>query len=196
MAFGINLKKRHSLTPQLAKGINESVETLVSETKADIEAAEQESDSEEQYHQNLMCIFTSGGEEYAIPLDNVKEVVKLDSLTPVPQMPEYIKGMVNVRGNIYSVLDLAVFFGNKDEADEQFNFLVVIKNEEYKVAVRIPNVPNTLQVSEDMIENFNASLSKSMEKQEFLNGIIKKNNRMIIFLNILEMISSENFAPI
>lgn len=193
MALGKNLKKRDS--PSEASVVE--VEELVEEPK--IEESHEESDEvPEEDHETksvtMMCVFKAGGEEYAFPIDAVSEVVKHVAIAPVPQMPNYIIGMVNVRGNIYSVLDLASYFGSKEDVDESYNFLVVINDEEYKVAIQISGVPDTLQVSDDMIENFTDSMLKSIQKQEFLKGIIKKDNRMIILLNILDMISSENFV--
>ena len=196
MALGKNLKKRHSSVAPSTAVVEELVEEPSSIPKDEVVVAGPELDmaDEDVVSYKLMCVFGTGGEEYAIPIDDVKEVVKSPSIAPVPQMPDYITGMVNVRGNIYAVLDLATFFNNKADVDENFNFLVVINDEEHKLAIRIPNVPDTLHVPDDMVENFSASMLKSIKKQEFLIGIIKKDKRMIILLNILDMISSENFA--
>ena len=190
MALGNNLKKK----PQSVAGDESKEKKTGMSTIESIGVEGLIGDQEQTLRSEMMCVFQSGGEEYALRIDDVSEVVKLSAIAPVPQMPEYIVGMVNVRGNIFGVLDLAVFFGNEQKADDNFCFLIVIDHEEQKIAIRIPTVPDTLQVSEEMIEKLSSSMLKSIRKQEFLKGIIKKDNRMIILLNILDMISSDTFV--
>lgn len=169
-------------------------EAVVTAEIEPVDAEELMESKESTLQSEMMCVFQSGAGEYAIPIDEVSEVVKLSAIAPVPQMPEYIAGMVNVRGNIYGVLDLAVFFGHEQKEDDNFSFLIVINDEERKIAIRVPTVPDTLQISEELIEKLSSSMLKSIKKQEFLKGIIKKDSRMIILLNILDMISSDTFV--
>ncbi len=193
MTLGTNLKKRQ--TPN-TKSLNLPEEIVESspEVPTRVEVVD-EQDLTKKEIEKLICVFKSGREEYAVSLDDVSEVVKFQSITPVPQMPEHIVGMVNVRGNIYAVLDLAIYFGDvNDSEEEDFQFLIVINNEENKVAIRISNVPDTLHVSDSMIENFTALKLRQIKQQEFVIGIVKQDDRMIILLSILDMISRESFA--
>ena len=114
-------------------------------------------------------------------------------LTPIPQMPTHILGMANVRGTVYGVLDLSVFFGNA-VTDEVKKFLLVLNHDVYKICIAIPAVPDTLYIREAMKENINATMLKTIKKREYLKSVIKKDDRLIIQLNIIEMITSPTFV--
>jgi len=141
------------------------------------------------------CVFKSGTEEYAISIDAVKEVVKYSEPAPIPQMPNYILGMSNVRGNIYGVMDLECFFKGVVMGSDR-NYLLVLDHETYKMSISIEEVPNSILVADDQVEQLNATSFKSVIGQKFLQGIIKLENRMIILLNILDMIASEDFTSL
>ena len=185
MALGNNLNKIESPDKSVDHPISEAKEkTFSQETEVD-------SDVLEQY-----CVFRSGSEYYGIPIELVKEVVICPVKSPVPQMPHYVTGMVNVRGNIYGVLDLKNFFQNDDTDDESSNYLLLLDHEEYQMGILIPGVPDTLTVSKTEIENLPASRLKSVTGQKYLKGIIKKNNQMIILFDILGMISNKKFVEV
>ena len=187
MALGSNLNKKAS--PENMEedqaAVMEKEENLPSNEK------KEENDSTVQY-----CVFKAGTEFYGIPIELVKEVVVSPVKSPIPQMPHYITGMVNVRGNIYGVLDLKSFFQNEHGDDEDMNYLLLLEHDEYQMGIMIPRVPDTLSVSQSEIENLPTSRLKSVLGQKYLKGILKKNNQMIILFDILGMISGKKFAEV
>ncbi len=71
--------------------------------------------------------FILGGESYAIPVLKVREIIRLTSITSVPQMPDYIRGVINLRGKIIPVMDLRLRFGfGKADTTDQ-NCIVVVQ---------------------------------------------------------------------
>ena len=58
--------------------------------------------------------FMIGGEEYAVSLLKVKEIIEYDIVTEVPKTPEWVRGVINLRGNVVPVIDLAVKYGGMD----------------------------------------------------------------------------------
>lgn len=188
MALGKNLtKKTDSSDSHMEEDVKTSEESL-----DDAQSSEQKENQHESSHQ--FCVFKSGQEEYAIPINLVKEVVLFPKTAPVTQMPHYIIGMANVRGNIFGVLDLDRFFKVNSDEQSKNKYLLVLEHDEYQMAIAIPNVPDTLMVSDGMIEELSASRLKSTIGQKYLKGIIKKDRRMIILFDILGMISSEKFT--
>ena len=192
MAPGKNLTKKLLDEPAMNQ---ESDVALVSMPEAPKETDSGKRDEEfQQKSLSQFCVFKSHEEEYAIPINLVKEVVPFPKIASVSQMPPYIIGMTNVRGNIYGVLDLGIFFNaNSDRASEK-KYLLVLEHDVFQMAIAIPNVPDTLTASEDMIEQLSAARLKSVNVQKYLKGIIKKDRRMIILFDILGIISSEKFT--
>ena len=71
--------------------------------------------------------FALGGESYAIPVLKVREIIRLTSITAVPQMPDYIRGVINLRGKIIPVMDLRLRFGFTGAASAEQNCIVVVQ---------------------------------------------------------------------
>ncbi|MEM8939884.1 MAG: chemotaxis protein CheW [Bacteroidota bacterium] len=139
------------------------------------------------------CVFQAGNEEYAIPIELVQEVVKFSRPAFIPQMPNHILGMSNVRGDVYGIMDLELFF-RMSTSPAKHNYFLVLDHDQYKVAIGIENVPDSLIVDEDMLEELKSSTIITMVSQQYLKGVIKKDKRMIIALDVLGIISSKNFT--
>ena len=71
--------------------------------------------------------FALGRESYAIPVLKVREIIKLAPITAVPQMPDYIKGMFNLRGKIIPVVDLRLKFGLPHDQDTDRTCIIVVQ---------------------------------------------------------------------
>ena len=71
--------------------------------------------------------FILGSESYAIPVLKVREIIRLTSITAVPQMPAYIRGVINLRGKIIPVMDLRIRFGFAENANSEQNCIVVVQ---------------------------------------------------------------------
>jgi len=196
MALGKNLKKAKEKEASIDAGDEkkELTDTAVLEDEEDKVPSDDGTgaDVEETSTIEQFCVFKSGNEEYAIGINLVKEVVQYPVVSPVPQMPDYIRGMANVRGNIYGILDIAAFF--KVPNDQEPKYLLVLDMDEYQMGVAIPEVPDNMVVADDSIESLSSSRLKSTVGQKYLRGIIKKDRRMIILFDILGMISSDKFT--
>lgn len=199
MALGKNLtkpdkKEQHAAVSTKEAPASEPSPLPAKPTSGGAKPQEPE-EEQELVNYEQFCVFDAGGEEYAISIHLVKEVVLYPDVAPIPQMPDYVLGMSNVRGNIYGVLDLVRYFEmDLDEEAEASKYLLVIDHEEYKMGIAIPEVPDTIMVSDNMIEKLSASRRKSVRGQKYLKGIIKKDRRMIILFDILDMISSDKFT--
>lgn len=201
MALGKNLKKREvkKQLPVVEQKSNPK-EPLKKEQKAPEKPQNVDQNKGKQAYlkaTNQYCVFKAGNEEYAIPIEIVKEVVPVSQITSVPHMPNFIKGMTNVRGTIYGVLDVSSFFRHEADSDDQKKYILILEHDVFHMSVCIPEVPDTLAVSDDMIESLSvASGLKSVIGQEYLRGIIKKDNRMIILIDLLGIIAQQGFAEV
>jgi purine-binding chemotaxis protein CheW len=132
-------------------------------------------------------------ETYGIAVLKVREIIRLQKITPVPQMPAYVKGVINLRGRVISIVDLRTKFGLKAECDERTCIVVV--------QVRLPNeqvVPMGLIVdSVDEVVNLAASdIEPSPDfgdavNTEYLLGMAKVKNRVMTLLDIDRVVAPE-----
>lgn len=141
----------------------------------------------------MLIVFPVGNEEYAMSIDMIKEVVSTPPIAPVPQAPKYIKGAANVRGTVLAVIDLNQKFGllKSDENSNELEYVLVLKNEEYRMAVAVNKIPDTVIVNSTEIDPPATLTNNSGLNDNYIKGIIKRDKRMIILIDVLEMIMDE-----
>ena len=145
-----------------------------------------------------LIIFRLGTEEYGLTIDQIKEVVITPGIAQVPGMPSYIKGVANIRGNIIAILDLEERFqlagtstGNQTNAG---NYTLVIESNRFKVGILVKEVPNTLSITTDKIEDSSAFIQYSSIDEKCITGIVKAGERLIILIDVFKLMDIENIT--
>ena len=145
-----------------------------------------------------IIVFKQGEEEYALQIAQIKEVVITPNITRMPQTPSFIRGVANVRGNIIAVIDLEEMFDLKrnETHQEGKNFTLVVESEDLKMGILVHEVPNTLSVSsKDFDESVNV-INDSRVNSNYIRGIIKANQRLIILIDIFKVIDQEMLSTV
>lgn len=144
-----------------------------------------------------LIVFILGGDRYALEIDKVKEIVPTPPVSRIPHAPEYMKGVANIRGSVMVIMDLEEKFEllKPDEIKEK-QFTLVIKNDQFKAGIMVSEVPNTLKVQGDIIEGSSGIMSNTVLDETFIKGLIKKEDGMIILLDIIELIKSDEVRVI
>ena len=158
-----------------------------------------ENDNEQKGKVSQIVVFKQGEEEYAMHIDQIKEVVITPGITKLPQTPEYVLGVANIRGNIIAILDLEQKFGLKKDGTREGrekNFTLVIESEEFKMGVLVNDVPNTLSVYESEIEESLNVIHDSSMEQNYIKGIVKKDGRLIIMIDTLKIVNASDMNSI
>lgn len=150
--------------------------------------------SEEGAREQLI-VFRLGQEEYALPIEQIKEVVLTPRISAMPQTPDYVKGIANIRGNVISIMDFEEKFGLNGKTKNTngklgTNYTLVIESEEYNVGILVREVPNTLTVLSSKIDNSSNILQHSTLDESVIKGIVKLKDRMIILIDVLLMMNS------
>lgn len=146
-----------------------------------------------------LIVFKLGDEEYALQIDQIKEVVLTPGIAKIPQTPSYIKGVANIRGNIIAIVDLENKFNllnSESENKNKGNYTLVVESESFKIGVLVKEVPNTLTVSENDIDKSSTVLQYSNLDQDCIKGIVKSEERMIIMVDMIKMMESEELNKI
>jgi purine-binding chemotaxis protein CheW len=140
-----------------------------------------------------IIVFKQGEEEYALQISQIKEVVITPNITKMPQTPSFIRGVANVRGNIIAVIDLEEMFDLKRNQNQQEgkNFTLVVESEDLKMGILVHEVPNTLSVSSKDFDESVTVINDSRVNSNYIRGIIKANQRLIILIDIFKVIDQE-----
>lgn len=138
---------------------------------------------EEQVHAIASGKFLSfflGKEEYAIEILKVREIIGLMPITPVPRMPDYLKGVVNLRGKIVPVMNLRSRFGLYEVEYTEETCIIVVQENQLLMGVIVDKVSEVADIGSDQIEEV-PSLGEE-QKNKYLSGIgkVKEQVKMIV----------------
>lgn len=140
-----------------------------------------------------LIIFKLGTEEYALSIDQIKEVVLTPRIAKMPQTPSYIKGVANIRGNIIAILDLEEKFGieqTREDALQNFHYTLVIESEIFKAGFLVREVPNTLSINTTDIENSGNFIQSYAIDENCIQGVVKSGERLIILIDMIKLMES------
>ncbi|MEJ6949846.1 chemotaxis protein CheW [Natronospora cellulosivora (SeqCode)] len=136
-------------------------------------------------HEGKYLTFSLGKEEYGIPILKVKEIIGMMEITEVPKSPEFVKGVINLRGKIIPLMDLRLKFGLEEiEYSERTCIIVIdIKNKDNlrQIGVAVDSVSEVVSIQREAIEpppNY-----EDGEYEGFLTGIAKVDNKVVMLLN-------------
>lgn len=137
-------------------------------------------------------IFQLMNECYGVPLSSVKEVIGLTEITAIPQVPEYFKGLINLRGRIISVIDLRAKFKMPLSSYEPKKTCIIIA--EIKDLVIGAIVDDVQQVAGFMSDQIESGLDiQSSVNRESITGVAKTDNKkLIVLLDIGKVLNAED----
>lgn len=131
--------------------------------------------------ENRYLAFSIGTEQFAIPLLKVREVIALTETTPLPQAPAYFRGVMNLRGQVISIIDLRMKLKlSKGSGSETSVIIIDINN--MALGVTVDSVDNVMALkAEDISEPPNFDLST---RSEGISGIARKDKKLICLVDL------------
>jgi purine-binding chemotaxis protein CheW len=125
--------------------------------------------------------FSLGDEEYAVPLLSVKEVIAMPEFTPVPHSPSHFLGIMNLRGQVISVIDLRKKLGIKtDRATE--TGVIICDLAPICLGVVVDSINNVLSLTDDQISP--KPVVESEKGSDYITGVTRKETKLILLLDI------------
>ena len=140
--------------------------------------------------------FLLGGEMFAIGILGIKEIIEYGSLTAVPMMPKFIRGVINLRGAVVPVVDLSARFGRKASEVTPRSCVVILEvesdGERQDVGVVVDSVSEVLAIAAGEIEpppSFGAKI-----RTDFISGMGKVGGKFVIILNAGRVLSVDEMT--
>ncbi|MCE5194730.1 MAG: chemotaxis protein CheW [Nitrospiraceae bacterium] len=136
---------------------------------------------------NKFAVFKIGDEDFGIIITSVVEILKLQKIYSLPQLPAFLAGVINLRGEVIPVLDLRVRFdisaSNKKER------IVIINFEQEKLGLIVDEMEEIVTIADEDI-SVPPVIFKGL-RTEYLTGLGKKDEQVIIILNLDNLLTSE-----
>lgn len=145
-------------------------------------------------------IFMLGGEIYALGILNIKEIIDYGYLTEVPMMPDFVRGIINLRGSVVPVIDLMARFGKGATLIAKRSAIVIVEtgategDDHQDIGIIVDAVNEVVDIAEQDIEpppSFGTGI-----RPDFISGMAKRNDRFIILLNADHVLSVDEMAAL
>lgn len=142
--------------------------------------------------------FSVSGEAFAIPIASIKEIIEYRRPTDVPMMPTYVRGVINLRGRVVPVIDLAVRFGRTGAEVSKRTCIVILEisqeGERHNISVMVDAVSAVLEIADGDIEpppKFGARL-----RADFISGMGKVGGQFVIILDVDRVLCVEELSAL
>lgn len=154
------------------------------------EAQLEEIEENEDTQKDKYITFLLGDEEYAIEIQYVNEIIGMQKYTYLPDMPDYIKGVIKLRNSVYPIIDARKKFHLQEKEYGDRTCIIIVTINETTVGLIVDLVNEVLDIPEEHV----APPPRSNMKQSYIKGIGKIGERVKIILDVHRMFSEEELS--
>lgn len=129
---------------------------------------------------NKVVVFTVGSEEYAIPIEHVLSIEKLEGITPIPHLPNYVRGIMKVRGELIPALDTErILYNRPMEANESVR-IIVLQTEDMSLGVLVGEAKEILDIPQEQIKQVGLV---AYQKTSYFIGVANLETRLVTIIS-------------
>ena len=130
--------------------------------------------------------FELGKETYGIDIAYVRQIISIQEITQIPEQPNYVKGVINLRGEIIPIVDLRLKFGKPEKEYDEKTCIIILDVKKLSVGVIVDNVAEVVTLLNEEISDipeFNHGTDNN-----FIHGIGRQKNHVFIILKCAELV--------
>lgn len=142
-----------------------------------------ELDNERRFFERQLVLFKLGSEEFGIDIGDVREIIKLNDVTKIPDTPDYVEGIINLRGKIVVIINLAKKLGLQYEQNLKNCRVIVTEMNQSILGFVVDECNEVIRLTGDKIEPAPPAITQKI-KSEYLQGVGLLDNRLLILINI------------
>lgn len=134
------------------------------------------------------CTFFLKDQFFGVPVQQVQEVIRYQEMTRVPLVPQVIRGLINLRGQIVMAVDLRRRFGMEERPESQLPMNVVVRTDDGAVSFLVDEIGDVLEADEENFERPPETLQG--QARELVRGVYKLQERLMLVLDTEQAVSS------
>lgn len=134
--------------------------------------------------------FQLSNEEYGLDIMSVQEIILMGEITQIPEVPDYIQGLINLRGKVIPIVDLRKRFRLEASAPTEHTRIVVVNAGANTFGVIVDAVNKVLRIESDQIEPPPSGLAGL--EQVYIQGLLKQEEKIMILLNMETVLSQDD----
>ena len=138
--------------------------------------------------------FRLGEEKYGINVMQVQEVLRVSEIAPVPGAPSYVLGIINLRGNVVTVIDTRNRFGLMSKEQDDATRIVIIETDEHIIGIMVDSVAEVVDLKASEIET--APNVGNEESSKYIRGVTSRDNELLILVDLNKFLSDEENAEL
>ncbi|MBT5230912.1 MAG: chemotaxis protein CheW [Methylococcales bacterium] len=136
--------------------------------------------------------FRLAEETYGIQVMQVQEVLRVTEIAPVPGAPSYVLGIINLRGNVVTVIDTRSRFGLMGKENDDATRIVIIEAEKQVIGILVDSVAEVVDLNQSQIES--APNVGSEESSRYIQGVATKDKELLILVDLDRLMTEEEWA--
>jgi len=155
--------------------------------------AQQNNDSSSQ--DDFQCVtFTLEGEVYGINVMQVQEVLRETEVAPVPGAPHYVIGIINLRGNVVSVIDARSRFGLMPKENDDLSRIIVIETSAHTIGILVDSVAEVVDITRSEVET--APNVGNDETSKYIDGVVSRGEELLILVDLNKLLSESEWGDV
>lgn len=152
-------------------------------------------ESDKDYIERQLVIFNLGEEEFGVDINEVNSIIKMTSITRIPNSQDFIEGVINLRGRIIVVIDLAKKIGLPSRENDKNTRIIVIETKETMIGMIVDHSREAIRISQDKIQPPPAIITNKI-KSDYLEGVVVLKERLLILLDLAKVLGSGDMAGV
>ena len=133
-------------------------------------------------------------EKYGIKVMQVQEVLRMTEIAPVPGAPHYVLGIINLRGNVVTVVDTRRRFGLPDAESDDETRIVIIESDNNVVGILVDSVAEVVDLRTSEIET--APNVGNDESSKYIQGVSSRDDELLILVDVNKLLSDEEWQEV
>jgi purine-binding chemotaxis protein CheW len=147
----------------------------------------EENDGEQRLIQ--LVTFSIGEEEFGVDILQVQEIIRTMEITNVPRAPEFVEGVINLRGKVIPIVDMRSRFGLESKKHDKYTRIIVIENDMIIVGFVVDSVSEVLRLPATQVQP-PPPVVAGMDS-DYIDGVGKLEDRLLILLNLDSLLDNE-----
>ena len=140
--------------------------------------------------------FRLDDEVYGINVMQVQEVLRITEIAPVPGAPNFVMGIINLRGNVVTVIDTRKRFGLLPKEADDSTRIVIIEVEEQVIGILVDSVAEVVNLSESQIEKAPNLGNENTESAKYIQGVHSRDDDILILIDVNKLLSDSEWSEV
>ena len=141
-----------------------------------------------------LVTFRLKDETYGINVMQVQEVLRVSEITPVPGSPAYVLGIINLRGNVVTVIDTRIRFGLNCTEPDDASRIVIIESDQQVVGILVDSVAEVVELRQSDIDS--APSIGSEDSARYIQGVASREEDLLIVVDLNKLLSDQEWSAV